>query len=390
MDIFQESLIAHEKARGKLSVQSKMDLDDMHDLALAYTPGVAEPCRKIAEDGNAAYVYTSKGNTVAVVTDGSAVLGLGGIGPVPSLPVMEGKAVLFKRFAGIDAFPITVNSRDSDVIVETVALISGGFGGINLEDISAPRCFEIERKLKEKLDIPVFHDDQHGTAVIVLAGLMNGLKVVGRQMDKVKVVINGSGAAGIATAKLLLSVGVGNLVLCDREGAIARGRKEPMNWAKEEIAQVTNRDSEKGTLEDVIRGAHVFIGMSAPNVLTGSMIKSMAPSPVVFALANPTPEIFPAEAIEAGAAVVATGRSDFKNQINNCLGFPGIFKGALESKARQIDESMKLAASKALAGLVGDRELSAEYIIPEIFDERVVPAVSKAVSDAAGKGQAIL
>lgn len=385
MDIYNESLEAHSKAKGKLTVDSKIPVEDMHDLAVVYTPGVAEPCRRIHENPDDVYTYTTKGNMVAVVTDGSAVLGLGDIGPAAGLPVMEGKAVLFKRFAGVDAFPICVGSKDVDVIVETTAMIASGFGGINLEDIAAPRCFEIERNLKERLDIPVFHDDQHGTAVIVLAGLINALKIVGKSMENIKIVLNGAGAAGIAICKLLQSVGAGNVVLCDRAGAIYRGRETNMNWIKEEMAQETNRDNESGELGDVIKGADVFLGLSGPGLFTSQMVKEMAKDAIVFAMANPTPEIYPSEALEAGAAVVATGRSDFPNQINNCLGFPGIFRGALDVRARDIDESMKLAAAYALADLVGDDELSPDYIIPKALDERVVPAVAQAVAEAARK-----
>lgn len=384
-DIYEESLEAHFKAKGKLSVESRIPVGDMHDLAVVYTPGVAEPCRRISENPDDVYSYTTKGNMVAVVTDGSAVLGLGDIGPAAGLPVMEGKSVLFKRFAGVDAFPICIGSKNVDVIVETTAMIATGFGGINLEDISAPRCFEIERKLKERLDIPVFHDDQHGTAVIVLAGLINALKVVGKKMENVKIVMNGAGAAGIAICKLLLSVGAGNVVLCDRAGAICRGREANMNWIKMEMAERTNRDNESGSLGDVVKGADVFLGISGPGLLSADMVRSMAPRSIVFAMANPTPEIYPDEALAAGAEVVATGRSDFPNQINNCLGFPGIFRGALDVRAKDIDESMKLAASYALAGLVGDDELSGQRIIPEALDERVVPTVAKAVSAAAVK-----
>jgi malate dehydrogenase (oxaloacetate-decarboxylating) len=383
--IYMEALKAHAEAKGKLSVESRIPVKDMHDLAVVYTPGVAEPCRKIKENPEDVYTYTTKGNMVAVVTDGSAVLGLGDIGPAAGLPVMEGKTVLFKRFAGVDAFPICVGSKDVDVIVETTAMISSGFGGINLEDIAAPRCFEIERKLKERLDIPVFHDDQHGTAVIVLAGLLNSLKLVGKSIEDVKIVMNGAGAAGIAICKLLQSVGAGNVILCDRAGAIYEGRETNMNWIKKEMAEETNRGKESGTLADVIAGADVFLGISGPGLVTSDMVRSMASNAIIFAMANPTPEIYPDEAVKAGAAVVATGRSDFPNQINNCLGFPGIFRGALDVRASDIDESMKLAAAYALAGLVSDDELSSERIIPEALDERVVPTVAKAVSEAARK-----
>ncbi len=382
-DIYREALDAHAGAMGKLTVESRIPVRDMHDLAVVYTPGVAEPCRKIYETPEDVYTYTSKGNMVAVVTDGSAVLGLGDIGPAAALPVMEGKAVLFKRFAGVDAFPICVGSKDVDVIVETTAMIASGFGGVNLEDIAAPRCFEIERKLRERLDIPVFHDDQHGTAVIVLAGLLNALKLVGKAMEDVKIVMNGAGAAGIAICKLLQSVGAARVVLCDRAGAIYSGRESNMNWIKEEMAQETNHDEERGTLAEVLVGADVFLGISGPELVTADMIRSMASDPIVFAMANPTPEIYPDDARAAGAVVVATGRSDFPNQINNCLGFPGIFRGALDVRASDIDEAMKLAAAYALAGLVSEEELSPEKIIPEALDELVVPAVAQAVADAA-------
>ncbi len=383
--IYREALDAHAGAKGKLTIESRIPVRNMHDLAVVYTPGVAEPCRRIREVPEDVYTYTSKGNMVAVVTDGSAVLGLGDIGPAAGLPVMEGKAVLFKRFAGVDAFPICVGSKDVDVIVETTTMIASGFGGVNLEDIAAPRCFEIERKLKERLDIPVFHDDQHGTAVIVLAGLLNALEVVGKAIEDVKIVVNGAGAAGIAICKLLQSVGVGRIVLCDRSGAIYSGRETNMNWIKEEMARVTNKDRKSGALTKVVAGADVFLGVSGPGLVTPDMVRSMASDPIIFAMANPTPEIYPDDARAAGAAVVATGRSDFPNQINNCLGFPGIFRGALDVRARDIDESMKLAAAYALAGLVSRTELSPERIIPEALDKRVVPAIAEAVAQAARK-----
>jgi len=383
--IYAEALRLHKEYKGKISVESKMPVKTMEDLSLVYTPGVAEPCREIERDPSSIFEVTSKGNMVAVVTDGTAVLGLGDIGPDAALPVMEGKAVLFKRFAGIDAFPICIDSKDPDEIVDMVSKIASSFGGINLEDISAPRCFEIERKLQERLDIPVFHDDQHGTAVIALAGLFNALKIVGKKLENVKVVMSGAGAAGVAIALFLLSAGAKNVILCDRFGAIYEGREEHMNPAKEDIAKKTNPDKEKGTLEDVIKGSDVFLGISGPGLLNQEMVRSMAKDPVIFAMANPTPEIFPDEAKEAGAAVVATGRSDFPNQINNCLGFPGIFRGALDVRARAINEEMKLAATKALAELVSEEELSPEYIIPSALDPRVVPAVAKAVAEAACK-----
>lgn len=381
--IFQESLELHRKSGGKLEVASKLPVETMRDLALVYTPGVAEPCREIERDPSAVYEVTSKANMVAVVSDGSAVLGLGNIGADASLPVMEGKSVLFKRFAGIDAFPICIKSQEVDDIVKITNQITSSFGGVNLEDIAAPRCFEIERKLKEISDIPVFHDDQHGTAVIVLAGLWNALKIVGKKIEDCKIVMSGAGAAGTAICKFLLSAGARNVILMDRAGAIYEGRKDHMNWAKEEISRETNPDKEQGSLEDVIKKADVFLGISAPGLLTKEMVRTMAKDAIVFAMANPTPEIFPDEAKEAGAAVIATGRSDFPNQINNCLGFPGIFRGALDVRASVINEEMKLAASRALASLVSDEELSPERIIPDALDERVVPAVAKGVADAA-------
>jgi len=381
--VYAEALRLHKEYKGKISVESKMPVKTMDDLSLVYTPGVAEPCREIERNPSSIFEVTSKGNMVAVVTDGTAVLGLGDIGPDAALPVMEGKAVLFKRFAGIDAFPICVDSKDPDEIVDIVSKIASSFGGINLEDISAPRCFEIERKLQERLDIPVFHDDQHGTAVIALAGLFNALKIVGKKIEDVKVVMSGAGAAGVAISKFLLSAGAKNVILCDRAGAIYDGRPEHMNPAKEDIARNTNPEKESGSLEDVIRGADVFMGISGPGLVTKGMVRSMAKNPVIFAMANPTPEIFPDEAKAAGAAVVATGRSDFPNQINNCLGFPGIFRGALDVRAKAINEEMKLAATKALADLVSGEELSPEYIIPSALDPRVVPAVAKAVAEAA-------
>ncbi len=380
--LFREALELHKKHRGKLSVESRIPVETMKDLSLVYTPGVAEPCREIERNPDAIYDVTSKWNMVAVVTDGTAVLGLGDIGPDAALPVMEGKCVLFKRFAGIDAFPICVNSKDPDVIVETVALIASSFGGINLEDISAPRCFDVEKKLQAKLDIPVFHDDQHGTAVITLAGILNALKLTGRKLSDVSVVMNGAGAAGTAICRFLLAAGAGEVVLCDRAGAIYEGRPEHMNPAKEDIAKVTNRQKKKGSLSDVIKGAHIFLGISGPGLVTKAMVRSMAPDPIIFAMANPTPEIFPEEAKEAGASVVATGRSDYPNQINNCLGFPGIFRGALDVRATCVNEAMKIAAAKALAELVTDDELTPEYIIPGALDPRVVPAVAEGVARA--------
>ena len=381
--LFQESLELHRKYRGKISIESKIPVETMEDLSLVYTPGVAEPCREIERNPDSIYEVTSKWNTVAVVTDGTAVLGLGDIGPEAALPVMEGKCVLFKRFSNIDAFPICVRSKDPAVIVETVSLIAPSFGGINLEDISAPRCFEIERELQASLDIPVFHDDQHGTAVITLAGLLNALKITGRKIQTSRIVMSGSGAAGIAICRFLLSAGAGELLLCDRIGAIYQGRREHMNLAKDQVALITNTGREKGSLAEVIRGADVFLGLSAPGLVTREMVRSMARDPILFAMANPTPEIFPEDAKEAGASIIATGRSDFPNQINNCLGFPGIFRGALDVRAKCVNEEMKIAASNALADLVTDKELTPEYIIPGALDVRVVPAVAKAVAKAA-------
>jgi len=385
MNLNQESLKLHEENRGKIEVISKTEVKNMHDLAVVYTPGVAEPCRKIHQNVSDVYKYTTKGNMVAVVTDGTAVLGLGDIGPEAALPVMEGKAVLFKHFAGVDAFPICLATKDPDKIVEAVTLLAPSFGGINLEDISAPRCFVIERRLKETLDIPVFHDDQHGTAVIVLSGLINALKIVGKKIDEVKIVVNGAGAAAIAVTKFLFSAGVKNAILCDSKGIIYKGRKENMNPVKEEMAKVTNRGMVKGTLADAIKGADVFLGMSVAGVLKPEMVKTMASDSIIFAMANPTPEIMPDEAKEAGARIIATGRSDFPNQVNNCLGFPAIFKGALKVRARQINEEMKLAASYALASLISEEDLNKGIIIPDAFDPRVVEVESEAVAQAAIK-----
>ncbi|NLB82656.1 MAG: NAD-dependent malic enzyme [Synergistaceae bacterium] len=384
-DVYAKSLELHRKNRGKVAIEGKMPVNSMADLALAYTPGVAEPCREIGRNPEAIYEVTSKGNMVAVITDGTAVLGLGDIGPDASLPVMEGKSILFKRFANIDAFPICINSKDSDEIIRTASLITSSFGGINLEDIAAPRCFEIEKKLQELCDIPVFHDDQHGTAVIVLSGLLNALKVVKKKIEDVKIVMGGAGAAGTAICKFLLSAGAKNVIMCDRSGALYEGRKEHMNWAKEELAALSNPNKEKGSVGDVIKGADVFLGLSGPGIIDSDMVKSMAPKAIIFAMANPTPEIYPDEAIAAGAAVVATGRSDFPNQLNNCLGFPGIFRGALDVRASVINEEMKLAAAYALADLVPESELRADRIITEVMDDRVVPAMAAAVADAARK-----
>ena len=383
MDLNEEALKLHRENRGKIEVISKTKIKDMHDLAIVYTPGVAEPCRKIHQNVNDVYKYTTKGNMVAVVSDGTAVLGLGDIGPEAALPVMEGKAVLFKYFAGVDAFPICLSTKDPDKIVEAVTLIAPSFGGINLEDISAPRCFEIERKLKGALNIPVFHDDQHGTAVIVLSGLLNALKIVGKDIAKIKVVVNGAGAAAIAVLKFLMSAGVKNAILCDSKGTIYEGRKENMNWIKEEMAKITNREKIKGTLSDAIVGADVFLGLSVAGALSKDMVRSMASDPIVFAMANPTPEIMPDEAKEAGARIIATGRSDFPNQVNNCLGFPGIFKGALKVRASQINEEMKMAASHAIASLISEEDLNKGVIILDAFDPRVVKVESEAVAKAA-------
>ena len=383
MDYAKESERLHEQWKGKIEVVSRVQVDNEDDLSLAYTPGVAEPCLEIQEDPEMSYELTRRWNTCAVITDGSAVLGLGDIGPEAGMPVMEGKCVLFKSFGDVDAFPLCIKSHDVDTIVETIYQISGSFGGINLEDISAPRCFEIEKKLKERCDIPIFHDDQHGTAVITLAGLMNALKVTGKKKEDVKIVTSGAGAAAISITKLLLTYGFKNIVMTDRRGIIYKGRPEDMNWIKEEMAEVTNLSGEKGSLADALKGADIFIGVSAPGLVTGDMVRSMAPDPIIFACANPVPEIFPEEAKAAGAAVVSTGRSDFPNQINNVLAFPGIFRGAFDCMASTINEEMKLAASEALAGLISDEELSADYIIPKAFDKRVGPAVAKAVAEAA-------
>ena len=385
MDYAAESKKLHGEWKGKIEVVSRVSVNNKDDLSLAYTPGVAQPCLEIVKDPDKSYELTRRWNMCAVITDGSAVLGLGNIGAEAGMPVMEGKCVLFKSFADVDAFPLCIKSQDVDTIVETVYQISGSFGGINLEDISAPRCFEIERRLKERCDIPVFHDDQHGTAVIVLAGLMNALKIVNKKKEEVKVVISGAGAAGTAICKMLLSQGFANIVMSDICGLIYKGRKEGMNPALEELAECTNLNGEKGTLADALRGADIFIGVSAPGLVTQEMVRSMNRDPVIFACANPVPEIFPDEAKAAGAAVVSTGRSDYPNQINNVLAFPGIFRGAFDCRAKTINEEMKLAAAEALAGLIADDELSAEYIIPKAFDKRVGPAVAAAVAEAARK-----
>lgn len=388
MDYAKESLRLHEQAGGKIEVIATVPVKSKEDLALAYTPGVAQPCLEIQKDLNKSYELTRRHNLCLVVTDGSAVLGLGNIGPEAGMPVMEGKCALFKAFGDVDAFPMCIKSQDVDTIVETIYQVSGSFGGINLEDISAPRCFEIEKKLKERCDIPVFHDDQHGTAVITLAGLMNALKVVGKKMDEIRVVMNGAGAASIAISRLLLANGVRHLILCDRKGAIYEGRTEGMNAVKEEMAGITNLEKRAGSLEDMLVGADVFIGVSVPGAVTPEMVRTMARDSIVFACANPTPEIYPDEARAGGAAVIATGRSDFPNQINNVLAFPGIFRGAFDVRAREINDHMKIAAAKALSGLIADDELNADYIIPAAFDERVGAAVAKAVSEAARKSGA--
>jgi malate dehydrogenase (oxaloacetate-decarboxylating) len=385
MNLNEEALKLHEENTGKIEVISKTEVKDMHDLAVVYTPGVAEPCRKIHDKTSEVYRYTSKGNMVAVVTDGTAVLGLGDIGPEAALPVMEGKAVLFKHFAGVDAFPICLATKDPDKIVEAVRLIAPSFGGINLEDISAPRCFEIEERLKKVLDIPVFHDDQHGTAIVVLSGLINALKVVGKDLDKIKVVVNGAGASAIAVLKFVMSAGVKNAILCDSKGTIYEGRKENMNPVKEEMAKITNKEKIKGTLADAITEADVFLGLSVAGALKAEMVKAMASDAIIFAMANPTPEIMPDIAKKAGARIVCTGRSDFPNQVNNCLGFPAIFKGALKVRASQINEEMKLAAAHALASLISDDELNDDNVIANAFDPRVVERESEAVAQAAIK-----
>ena len=382
MDYAVESLKKHYEWKGKLEITPRAAVDSKEALSLAYTPGVAQPCLEIQKDVNKSYELTRRWNTVAVVTDGTAVLGLGDIGPEAGMPVMEGKCVLFKAFGDVDAIPLCVRSKDVDEIVHTVALLAGSFGGVNLEDIAAPRCFEIERKLKEQCDIPIFHDDQHGTAVITLAGLLNALKVVGKNIEDVKIVTSGAGAAGIAIIKLLMSMGLKNVIMTDRTGAIYEGR-EGLNPVKEEMAKITNFNHEKGTLAEVIRGADVFIGVSAPGTLTKEMVQTMAKDAIIFACANPTPEIFPDEAKAGGAAVVSTGRSDFPNQVNNVLAFPGIFRGALDVRASDINDAMKVAAARAIAGLVSDEELNADYILPAAFDPRVKDAVAAAVAQAA-------
>ena len=383
MDYAKESLKLHEQWKGKIEVVATVPVSTKDDLSLAYTPGVAQPCLEIQKDINKSYELTRRHNLCAVITDGTAVLGLGDIGPEAGMPVMEGKCVLFKEFGGVDAFPLCIKSHDVDEIVRTIQLISGSFGGVNLEDISAPRCFEIERKLKERCSIPIFHDDQHGTAVVVLAALTNALKVVGKRKETVRVVINGAGAAAIAICKLLLAAGVKDVTLCDRSGAIYAGREKGMNAVKEEMARVTNLQKRAGSLAEVLAGADVFIGVSAPGAVTTEMVQTMNRDAILFACANPTPEIFPDEAKAGGAKVVATGRSDFPNQINNVLAFPGIFRGAFDVRASDINEAMKVAAAEALAGLISDEELNADYIIPAAFDPRVGRTVAAAVARAA-------
>lgn len=382
MNYNEMSLKMHEENQGKIEVTSKIRITGREELSTAYTPGVAEPCRKIAEKKSDVYKYTAKGNLVAVVSDGTAVLGLGDIGPEAAIPVMEGKAILFKEFGGVDAFPICLDTKDVDEIVETVKRIAPCFGGINLEDISAPRCFEIERRLKAELDIPVFHDDQHGTAIVVAAGLLNALKLVGKKMEAVSVVINGAGSAGISICKLLLAFGVGNVILVDRQGAVS-AEEDWLNPAQQEMAAVSNKNHERGPLTEIIKGKDVFIGVSAPLVVTADMVSEMAEDAIVFAMANPVPEIMPEEAQKGGARVIATGRSDYPNQINNVLVFPGVFRGALDVRASDITEEMKLAAARAIAALIDDSELNEEYIIPGAFDKRVAEAVAKAVGDTA-------
>lgn len=382
MDYFEKSLEMHYKWHGKIDYAAKAPVRNREDLSIAYTPGVAKPCQVIQDDPEKSYELTGRGNLVAVITDGSAVLGLGDIGPEAAMPVMEGKCVLFKSLGGVDALPLCVRTKDVDEFVSAVSLLLGSFGGVNLEDISAPRCFEIERRLKAISDIPIFHDDQHGTAVVTLAAMMNALRVVGKDLDSVRVVTCGAGAAGVAIVKLLIEMGLRNVIMCDRRGTIYRGR-EGLNDSKAEIAEITNSEGLKGTLADAMVGADVFIGVSSPGTVTEEMVRSMARDPILFPMANPTPEIMPELALDAGAAIVGTGRSDYKNQINNVMAFPGIFRGTLDVRASEINEAMKIAAAKALAGLVSDGELSAEYILPAPFDERIVPAVSAAVAQAA-------
>ncbi len=382
MDFNEASLKMHEENKGKLEVNSKVRIETRDDLSTAYTPGVAEPCRKIAADPSDVYKYTCKANTVAVVSDGTAVLGLGDIGPLAAIPVMEGKSVLFKRFAGVDAFPICLDTKDVDEIVETVKRIAPSFGGINLEDISAPRCFEVERRLKEELDIPVFHDDQHGTAIVVCAGLINALRLTNRTFENATAVISGAGSAGISICKLMLKFGIGNVVLVDKNGALCPG-EEWMNPAQKEMAEITNKNKERGNLAEIMKGKDIFVGVSAPGIVTAEMVSTMASDAIVFSMANPVPEIMPEESKKGGARVIASGRSDYPNQINNVLVFPGIFRGALDSKASQITEPMKVAAAKAIASIVKDEELREDYIIPDAFNPEVAKAVAKAVADEA-------
>ncbi len=385
MNYAEESLKKHREWKGKITVDVTVPVKTKEDLSLAYTPGVAEPCLQIEKNIEESYNLTARGNMCLVVSDGTAVLGLGDIGPEASMPVMEGKCVLFKAFGGVDAFPMCVKTKEVDEIVNIIYAISGSFGGVNLEDISAPRCFEIEKKLKEKCDIPIFHDDQHGTAVVTVAGLLNALKVVGKNKEDVKIVVNGAGAAGIANTKLLLACGFKHIILCDRTGAVYQGRKDGMNAIKDEIALVTNLEKQEGSLEDILKGADVFIGVSAPGTVTADMVKTMNKDAIIFACANPTPEIFPDEARVGGAKVIATGRSDFPNQINNVLAFPGIFRGTFDVRASDINDDMKVAAAMAIASLVSEAELNADYIVPAAFDERVGKSVAKAVADAAKK-----
>ncbi|MCM3089775.1 MULTISPECIES: NAD(P)-dependent malic enzyme [unclassified Cytobacillus] len=383
MDLQKESLLLHEKFQGKLTVDVKMPLNSMKDLSLAYSPGVAEPCRRIHDQPEKVYDYTIKGNLIAVVSDGTSVLGLGDIGPEASMPVMEGKAALFKAFAGIDAVPICLDTKDPEEIIKTLRLLQPSFGGINLEDIAAPNCFYIEEQLKQEMNIPVFHDDQHGTAIVTAAGLINALKLAGKKMDEIKIVINGAGAAGIAIIKLLLNMGAKDIIMCDTKGAIYEGRQERMNPVKESVAKITNSGKRRGPLEDVIIGADVFIGVSSAGALTKEMVETMSPDSIIFAMANPVPEIMPDEAKAAGAKVVGTGRSDLPNQVNNVLAFPGIFRGALDVRATEINEEMKMAAVEAIAGLIDSTDLTPDYVIPGPLDSRVVPAVRDAVIKAA-------